>query len=396
MTDTTIDIDAWRRNIRQDVQINYHASMGWALLAEGSNDAAADHFRRVLAVDATVAEARWGLAHSLGQPGGDGPPDVAARALTQLAKALLLRSRRADAVPILQEALRRDGDCADALIVSARLQAEDKHWALVLEQAVRAGTLAPDHAAEAGLILHHAAGQCLGIPDYPLAEQLAAASCRMRPDSALFRELWGSILVGQARYAEAAAAYDGIDPAALSPVGRFGLAACCLLLGQFQRGLQAMEGVLEAKHDPVMGTIVLSALQLAVGNSTEALARVTDTLARHPDHLLLTMQKAFLLGECGEPGQALRLADGLVAPDPLTGAYIQFRRAGILLRANRLGEAEEAARSAVATAPDRPSNHRQLARVLAARGLPDQAAAVEAQAAGLVEPFNPVRWLPPA
>jgi len=392
-----IDFNAWRRNIREDVQVNYHAGMAWALLAEGSNEPAAGHFRRVLDIDPTIVEARWGLARSTGQDHWDGPAEGAARALTQLAKTFLLRGRRPEAMVTLQSALKQDCNCAESHLILARLQAEDKQWTLVLEHASRAGTLAPDNAAEAGLILHHAAGQCLAISDFSLAEQLARESCRLSPDSAIYWELLANILLSQAKYAEAFEIYGRIDVTLMMPSSRFGLAACCLLQGAYRRGLLAMDGVLEAGHDPILGSIVASDLRMAEGDGTGGLALVAEALVRHPDSLLLTAQKAFLLGECKETDHALSLIDGITTPDLGVRGYLQFRRAGILQRAGRLAEARTAARIAIMIAPDRLSNYRQFARILAADHQQDQAAMLESRADNLLfEPFNPARWLPPA
>jgi tetratricopeptide (TPR) repeat protein len=74
MTDVQIDYDAWRRNIRQDVEANYHFCMGNAMLVQADAAAAARSFAAALEIMPFHGGARHNLALARAS---EGKPNIA-------------------------------------------------------------------------------------------------------------------------------------------------------------------------------------------------------------------------------------------------------------------------------------------------------------------------------
>jgi len=75
-----IDVDLWRRRIREDTFSKYHYEMGRAIQREGDFAAAADAYRRALAIRSDYPEASFRLASLLEQ---NGQPELSREVETQ-------------------------------------------------------------------------------------------------------------------------------------------------------------------------------------------------------------------------------------------------------------------------------------------------------------------------
>lgn len=120
-----IDIDAWRKRIRDDTFANYHVEMGLALQGTGDAAAAVAAFERAVAITLDDVRANYGLTTSLLQLGRSAEaelahrkalehaPDYQAQAMLAQAYALVGTERILDAARILTQILQLKPDCLE-------------------------------------------------------------------------------------------------------------------------------------------------------------------------------------------------------------------------------------------------------------------------------------------
>lgn len=394
MNDMEIDIEKWRQNIRLDVAVNYHWNMGLALLVDGSADAALNHFQKSIELAPDRGDVRWALSQAGGvEPAPPLRPAAIAAGRTALADAWLLRGMEPQAETLLREALSADDGCFAAHLALARILGRRGNAAASAAHARRAGEGNEDFRREAAALLYRAAAHFFSAGQVAAAEEPVAAAVALDATVPAYSELWAAILLNLTRYQDGYAVLEPVPIEALTVPGRFSLAALAERVGLPERGVAAARSALDGGYDPVLATLVLSNLLLLANDGGAALAAVDEALRRQPGHFLLTVQKAFLLGESKEPVQALECLGRAAAPDALHQALVDFRRGGILLRAGRLEDAEGAVRAAVNGEPRHPRTLRLLAAILDAQGRKTEAAALSSEAAGMHDPFDPARLL---
>lgn len=130
-----IDIDAWRKRIRDDTFANYHVEMGLALQGAGDASAAVSAFERAVAIAPDDARANYGLTTGLLQLGRaedaelahrralEHAPDYQVQAMLAQVYVLIGAKHVSDAAQILDQILRLQPDCREGqeLLAYARL-----------------------------------------------------------------------------------------------------------------------------------------------------------------------------------------------------------------------------------------------------------------------------------
>lgn len=168
-----IDVDAWRKRVRDDTFANYHVQMGLALQETGDAGAAGVAFERALAIVPDHALALYGLVTGLRRLGRAAEadavhrkalacaPDYQADALLEYGRDLVLKERSAEAWCVFAElvAIKPDSREAQAYLGYAGL-AEGRRTVAEI-QPIASGTLDPEHA------------EILGYPYLRLAQRFA-------------------------------------------------------------------------------------------------------------------------------------------------------------------------------------------------------------------------------
>lgn len=121
-----IDVDAWRRRVRDDTFANYHRQMGLALQASGEAAAATAAFERALAIIPDDAVAHYGFVTGLQQLGRNAEaeaahrqavmrvPDYRIRGMLAQGWDFLSKQRTAEAQRVFADALAFMPDCREA------------------------------------------------------------------------------------------------------------------------------------------------------------------------------------------------------------------------------------------------------------------------------------------
>lgn len=328
-----IDIDAWRRRIRDDTLARYHREMGVALSRE-EPAAAADAFKRALAIL---------------------PDDsVSARGLVL--------------------ALRAIGQEAEALAVDGRARAEN-----------------PDYWTDGAFAMGHGAWESGRRSDaLALYREVAEA----KPDHEEARDCVGLCLAQGNDWDAARAIYDAVAPrpgwrsAEHIGAAHIGLGAILLAQNDRKHGEAETRRGLAIDPDNVTGLRNLGAL-LGLGTSPgtweEALVMLERANQLMPGMLEITRSLSELLLRMGQADRAEPLFRELLDRGA-ANVNDRFLLAMLLVSARRYAEAEAVARAAVDAAPRDPLAHIVLGEKALAVGEPETAMAAFRSALELAPP----------
>jgi tetratricopeptide (TPR) repeat protein len=129
------------------------------------------------------------------------------------------------------------------------------------------------------------------------------------------------------------------------------------------------------EHNPLVELITIEGLR-EDGKRREALEMIRAAIRRFPDDRSLKLTEAITLSELGRYGESLELLSAMIKgrPDEATeDAAIYLLMSSVHLQNNKLNEAEESARKAVALNPDDLEGQIQLSSVLEKLGKNDAA-----------------------
>lgn len=288
----TIDVDLWRRRIREDTFSRYHYEMGCAVEREGNADAAAESYRRVLAIFPGEPAASFRLADLLRRLG---------------------RNDQAQAVE--DEAAKADPFYPASAWHSFARRASDggryQEAVSALEQALslNAGLLPDPEIAVAHSALAIAADSSHRCAE---ARGIAAKGLRLWPDTSSLWRITGYTHVWEAAFDKALEAFTrGVSLAPTDSMMQSGLGWALLGLGRFDEAERHHAHAIAADPNAPMVLAFASFAPCATRDTAAAGALVERALALDARNALFWAQRGavqFLEGKLTAAENTLRQA----------------------------------------------------------------------------------------
>lgn len=291
---STIDFDAWRRAIKDDVSFNYHYEMGVALERTGDFDSALNHY------------------------------GLALRALPGHVETMGRRVRLLQLVNRLDEAQSEDaaarqsspGYWTDALLLIGLRHCLDEEatQAQSMFDAAFASGDAPSWMRDmAGLALHLARNDAIGswsVPSLPLQIAPADAEKAARFADALIALANKSNAKGSPEIASAAMSIAvQIVPDALSGSSMLIAGRCHFQTGQMAQAAKELAIAVDRGETGSLTMLSLGLSLVHLGRWTEGRDRLQDALKSSPQDVGVRYALAYALLHGGVVGEALRILD---------------------------------------------------------------------------------------
>ncbi len=327
MDGAKIDVDAWRRRIRDDTFANYHREMGVALSKE-EPAAAAAAFERALVILPDDPASGYGLV----------------------------------------SALRAAGNQAEAAAADQRFRARN-----------------PEYWSDGAFAMGHGAREA---DHWREAQALYRQVADSRPNHEEARDCLGLCLAQANDWAGAQAIYDAVAPrsdwrdAARIADGHASLGAILLTQGDQAHAEMELRRGLAIDPDNYVGLKNLGVLLAQENRSDaweEALVRLDRALQLFPESLEITHWLYRLLLAMGHVSRGERLLRQLIERGSAT-AYYRFLLAMSLIGTRRYGEAEKVARETLNASPREHFGYTALGEVLLAVGNSEAALAAHRSA----------------